>query len=110
MDLYGRTVIYSDVEEIDRSNVIEVITQAYQAHQENVPDIQKLMDYYQGNQDIYGREKDIRPDINYQIVENHCKEIVDFKTGFSIGDPIQYNDRTGENSDAINELNRMMPG
>ena len=105
---YGRTVIYSDVEEIDESNVLEVLTKALQTHETNVTQIDLLYGYYKGKHDIYDREKKVREDINYQIVENRCKEVVDFKAGYSIGAPIQYNDRTGENSEAINELNTIM--
>lgn len=105
---YGRTVIYSDVEEIDDSNVLTVLEKALQTHEANASQIEFLYGYYKGKQDIYGRVKEVREDINYQIVENRCKEVVDFKAGYSIGAPIQYNDRTGQNSEAINELNTIM--
>ena len=105
---YGRTVIYSDVEEIDDSNILDVLQKALRTHESNVTQIEFLYGYYKGEQDIYQRVKEVREDINYQIVENRCKEVVDFKAGYSIGAPIQYNDRTGENSEAINELNTIM--
>ena len=105
---YGRTVIYSDVEEVDESNILEVLRKALPVHQTNAEQIEFLYGYYKGDQDIYDRQKEIRSDINYKIVENRCKEVVDFKAGYSIGAPIQYNDRTGENPEAINELNTIM--
>ena len=105
---YGRTVIYSDVEEIDESNVLEVLQKVIPIHETNMAQIEFLYGYYKGKHDIYDRTKEVREDINYKIVENRCKEVVDFKAGYSIGAPIQYNDRTGENSDAINELNTIM--
>lgn len=105
---FGRTVIYSDAEEITRENVLEVIQTAVSAHSENQSQIDFLYGYYKGDQNIYDREKEIRPDIDYKVVENRCKEVVDFKCGYSIGAPIQYNDRTGEHTDAINQLNTIM--
>ena len=104
----GRTVIYSDVEEIDESNILEVLQKAIPVHQTNASQIDFLYGYYKGEQNIYNRVKEVREDINYKIVENRCKEVVDFKAGYSIGAPIQYNDRTGENAEAINELNTIM--
>ena len=105
---FGRTIIYSDVEEITAENVLEVIQKAVQTHQTNAAQIDFLYGYYKGDQAIYDRVKEIRPDIDYKVVENRCKEVVDFKEGYSFGSPIQYNDRTGENSEAINELNTIM--
>ena len=105
---YGRTVIYSDVEEVDESNILTVLEKALPVHETNQKQIEFLYGYYKGKQDIYDRVKGVRSDINYQIVENRCKEVVDFKAGYSIGAPIQYNDRTGENGEAINELNTIM--
>ena len=109
MELYGRKVIYTDVEMVERENILEVLQKAIPIHQTNVTQINELYDYYKGKQAILQREdKTIRPDIDYRIPENRCKEVVDFKEGYAIGDPIQYNDRTGENQEAINQLNDIM--
>lgn len=109
MDLYGRTVIYSSVDFVDRTNIIDVLSAAIPIHSANVTQMNYLYDYYKGKQDIRNRaDKTIRSDIDYRICENRCKEIVDFKEGYAIGDPIQYNDRTGANQNAINELNSIM--
>ena len=109
MDLYGRTIIYSDVEEVTRENLLDVLNKAYNIHQTNVSQINTLYDYYRGKMAIiYRDDKTIRDDIDYRITENRCKEIVDFKKGYSIGDPIQYNDRTGEKQEDITELNTIM--
>ena len=105
---YGRTIIYSDAEEITAENVLTVIQKAYSTHEANRSQIEFLYGYYKGQQNIYNRVKEIRPDIDYKVVENRCKEVVDFKAGYSLGAPIQYNDRTGENFEAINELNTIM--
>ena len=59
-------------------------------HQQNSWDIDYLYNYYLGDQPILNRQKDIRPEINNKIVENHAMEIVDFKKGYVFGEPIQY--------------------
>lgn len=105
----GRTVIYTSVEEIDSTNVLDVIDTALDTHEQNASDIQYLYDYYKGQQPILDRVKEVRSDINNTIVENRAKEIVDFKTGYLIGEPIQYIGRgTDTPSDKIKLLNDMM--
>ena len=107
-NLFGRTIIYSNVEEIDRENVVNVIQQAYGVHQTNQSQIEYLYNYYKGDQPILDRVKAVRPDINYTIVENRAKEIVDFKTGYLIGDPIQYIGDEDVSEDQIKALNDIM--
>lgn len=107
-NLFGRTIIYSNVEEITRENVVDVIQKAFSVHQSNQSQIEYLYDYYKGKQPILERDKKIRPDINYTIVENRAKEIVDFKTGYLIGDPIQYIGDEDVPEDKIKSLNDIM--
>ena len=108
--LTGRTVIYTDVDVIDRSNVVQVLKKALETHDVNKGDIQYLYDYYKGKQPILNRIKDIRPEINNKLVENRANEIVSFKVGYLIGEPVQYVCRGGsdEHSDAINQLNEFV--
>lgn len=87
---------------------MEVVQTAYRVHETNVTQIETLYGYYKGDMSIYDRVKEIRPEIDYKIVENRCKEVVDFKAGYSLSAPIQYNDKTGENQDKVNELNTIM--
>lgn len=89
-NMFGRTVIYTNAEEITAENVIEVIQKAYQTHEKNAGDIQYLYNYYKGDQPILSRTKTIRDDIVNKVVENRAKQIVDFKVGYEFGDPIQY--------------------
>lgn len=108
--LHGREVIYTDVAEIDSKNVLEVLDRALLVHSRNRTDIQYLYDYYKGKQPILERTKDVRPEINNKLVENRANEIVSFKVGYLMGEPIQYVCRGGsdEYSDAINRLNEFM--
>lgn len=108
--LHGREVIYTDVAEIDSKNVMEVLDRALLVHSRNRTDIQYLYDYYKGKQPILERTKDVRPEINNKLVENRANEIVSFKVGYLMGEPIQYVCRGGsdEYSDAINRLNEFV--
>lgn len=109
MGYYGREVIYSDLAYIDESNVVDALYKAIPAFQKNQTQIKWLYNYFKGNQPILNRVKEIRPEINNMVVENHANEIVTFKTGYLVGEPIQYiNYGQTEVSEDLNLLNRYM--
>lgn len=111
-NMYGRKVIYTDAEVIDESNVVDVLSKAIFLHQGNANDITYLYNYYRGLQPVLDRVKDIRPEINNKILVNRANEIVSFKVGYLLGDPVQYVNRGAreEASDPINTLNEYMFG
>ena len=88
--LFGRRVIYTDVTEVTMGNVIDVLQKALFVHLQNQADIDYLYRYYRGDQPILNREKDTRPEINNKVVENRANEIVSFKVGYLMGEPVQY--------------------
>ena len=94
--LFGRRVIYTEVREINAGNVIDVLQKALFTHLQNQADIDYLYWYYKGNQPILNRVKEVRPEINNMVVENRANEIVSFKTGYLVGEPVQYVSRGGE--------------
>ena len=106
----GRRIIYTDVDEINDSNVVEVLKKAMETHTVNSGEIQYLYNYYKGDQPILRRKKDIRPEICNRIVENRANEIVSFKDSYLIGKPVQYVNRSGDDtsSDDLNKLNDFM--
>lgn len=112
--LHGRTVIYTDVDEVTSQNVAEVLSDAEGTHDTNKGDISYLYDYYRGNQPVLDRTKTFNNDICNKIVENRAREISDFKTGYLLSAPIQYTDAAAndatedvENSD-LGRLNAWM--
>ena len=108
MELFGRQVIYTDVDEITDKNVLDVLAHAMVVHNVNRAQIQYLYDYYRGKQPILDRVKEIREEINNKIVENRANEIVSFKVGYLMGEPVQYVSRgsdTENTSEAITKLN-----
>lgn len=107
--LFGRRVIYTDCDEITTANVVEVLKKALATHDVNRGEIEYLYDYYKGKQPILQRVKEVRPEINNKIVENRANEIVAFKVGYLMGEPLQYVSRGNEDcSDAINTLNEFV--
>ena len=62
-NLFGRTVIYTNAEEITSENVLEVVQKAYNTHTTNVTQIEYLYNYYKGDQPVNTRTKEIRDDI-----------------------------------------------
>ena len=115
----GRACIYSDFEEVTPANVVEILDGAIPTHGLNVGQIRYLWNYYRGKQPILQREKEVRPEINNKVVENHAQEIVAFKIGYQLAEPLQYTCRTydGEGDGKVadnpkltdvNELNTLM--
>ena len=90
MQMFGRAVIYSDVASVTAENVRDVLSKALSVHSQNQAEIDYLYGYYRGKTPILGKRKEVRPSINHRICENRANEIVNFKTGYTFGEPIQY--------------------
>ena len=88
--LHGRRVIYTDETEVSIENVVSILRKALPYHWKNRSEIEYLWNYYKGRQDILNRIKQVRPEICNKIVENRANEIVSFKSGYLMGEPLQY--------------------
>lgn len=111
----GRKIITTDVKEITKANIHDVLAKAMSVHQWNRGQIRRLFEYEKGNQNILYRVKDVRPEINNTVVENHAHEIVNFKVGYVFGQLISYVQRANKDIsntesngdkvvDAVNEM------
>lgn len=110
MQMFGRKVIYTDVFSVTSENVLDVLNKALTVHASNHSEIDYLFNYYKGKTPILSKVKEVRPTINHQICENRANEIVNFKTGYCFGEPVQYIQR-GENQQlvkAVDSLNDYM--
>ena len=105
--LFGRRVIYSDVDKVTESNVLSVLFDAYPKHVANRSDINYLYDYYKGKQPILERVKEVRPEICNRVVVNFAYDIVDFKVSYLCGSPFAYVSKK-EQTEAVNILNDYM--
>ena len=109
-NLFGRKIIYTDATAVTEKNVKDELHKAMSVHDSNQADIRYLYRYFKGNQPVLNREKTVRPEINNKIVENHAQEIVNFKTGYLLGEPCAYV-RRGEDdsvSEKVRQLNEIM--
>lgn len=107
MQLHGRRMIKTDESEVTLDNVVTVLRKALPFHWKNRSEINYLWHYYKGRQSILNRVKLVRPEIANKIVENRADEIVSFKSGYLMGEPLQYVTRGNADgiADAINLLN-----
>lgn len=108
MYLHGRRVIKTTESEITAGNVVSVLNKALMDHMRNKNEIEYLWNYYKGRQPIERRTKDVRPEICNHVVENRANEIVTFKSGYLMGEPVQYVSRSDKESvskqvDLLNE-------
>lgn len=109
-DVYGRKVIYTQLDRVDETNIVEDLTTALGYHRNNAVEIDYLDRYYRGDQPILYRKKLNRPEVNNKVVENLAQFIVDTKTSYMAGEPIQYvlHGTDEEKSEQIKELNSIM--
>lgn len=101
---YGRQIIWTDVPEITKENVIDVLNKAIKVHDANSSDIDELIDYEAGEQ-IIQRVKTYRPDINNVVVDNVASEVTTFQLGFFWGNPATFVQRAKSETDIPDEVN-----
>lgn len=108
--MYGRRMILTDTSEITKNNVVSVLRKALTTHLKNKNEIEYLYAYYKGKQPILWRKKEVRPEIINKVVENRANEIVSFKVGYLMGEPIQYVSRGDDETvtENINKLNEFV--
>lgn len=106
LSLFGRRTIYASFDDINRDNLIDVLNESLSLHMRNLLEEDLLYWYRRGVQRILGREKEIRPEINNRIVENHADEIVNFKDGWFLTQPAVYVSRS-QDEDILDEVDKL---
>lgn len=106
-EFYGRRRIVTDAEEITRDNVVDELKSALEIHQINAQEIDYLYNYYKGRHPaILNRRKQFNEHVCNKITVNRAAEIIDFKTGFLLSEPVQFIGRDDKaDTDKINALN-----
>lgn len=99
MAFTGRRVIYTDATEITEANLISVIRDSLDVHEANRTEIEYLYNYFRGRQPILDKKKLVTPEINNKVLVNRAMEIVNFKVGYLLGEPMQYVGRNESNKD-----------
>ena len=93
----GRKTIYADP--IDLSiddNVLAVLAETMLVHLVNRENMKYLLEYERGDQPIFYRVKNIRPEINIKACANYAKLITDFKVGYEFASPIMFVQRAAD--------------
>ena len=109
---YGRSIIYTNQNRIDESNIVKELYNALSIHQQNATEIEYLDRYYRGDQPILYRQKVNRPEVNNKVLVNLAYELVERKVAGICAEPIQYVLRGTDDkkSQEISELNAIVDG
>lgn len=83
----GRRNLYTDVREITRENIIQVLTDVKSDFEANRIDCEKLLQIEAGNMPIT-RVKTERPEIDEKTVDSVAHEITEFKNSYHWGNTI----------------------
>ena len=107
--LLGRLNIYSNTP-LTAENIVNELSRSLARHLDNVMAIEYLYWYRRGLQPILGKQKDVRPEINHIVVENHADEIVGFKNGYFLTQPAFYISRTKDEgvTEKVKQLNEYL--
>ena len=108
MLLKGRKMIFTNHDVINDETIVSVMNHALKTHRENRMDIEYLLNYYKGEQTILNREKQVRPDVNNQVVINYAQQTTRDIVGYTFGKPITYTQRKAEKREAIRLLNDLV--
>lgn len=113
MLLKGRrkiTTQFTPEEVRDNAEVLyAMLNQAMGIHYQNKVEIDYLLDYSKGNQEILNKVKTVRPEINNKLVINHAQMITRNIIGYFLGTPIQYIQAgDGSKKSEIDYLNRVV--
>lgn len=93
---------------LDGTTVPTVIKNVWGDHMQNGIEIEYLINYYKGRQDILDRKKVVRPDVDNRVVFNHAMAITRSIVGYTFGKPIRYVHRTSEAQTTVADLNSMV--
>ena len=111
---FGRRVLTHSIKksELTAEKIRQILPQVLREHQKNANEIDYLYNYYKGRQPILKKQKNVRPEINNKVLENHAFEIVEFKKAYVYGEPVQYVQKGEKDNQIINpeisDLNRFM--
>ena len=111
----GRIKIYTDVKEITKDNVIDVLTKAMIKHDQNRTQIRYLINFEKGDQPLV-RDKKVRTDVDIKSISNLSHQITEFWLGYFWGNHMAFvqksdkhpkGSRPEDNDSAITLFNEM---
>lgn len=101
----GRLSIYTSITDFTTTNIVKILNEALKIHRQNVMDMNFLIDYYLGNQNVYKKVKTVRDDINNKIVINLANAAVRDVKGYTFGTPVVYSSRNLKNQKELAIIN-----
>lgn len=107
----GRTKIVSEFKSDDLrdvNNLAKLLSHSFRIHERNKADIDYLINYSHGKQEILNKTKSVREEINNTLVINHAQMITRNVVGYFLGTPIQYIQSGAESKNEIDYLNKVV--
>lgn len=109
VNMFGRYKILVPYDDVDDSNVVLRVNEVLAWHNANLWEEEYLYWYRRGVQPILMRKKEIRPEICNRVVVNNAEQVVTFKNGYFLTDPVSYvakndDEETAEKVKKYNEL------
>ena len=101
---FGRQRIYTEEKEITEQNIKNILNDALSIHNKNVTEMDRLINYYLGRQDILDRQTPYTSEVNNKIVINYAQSIVRDIVGYTFGKDIEYVQKKSKDIDAVEEL------
>lgn len=110
MAMHGRRQIFTNVRDITKKNVLDVLNDALSVHVKNRSEEMYLLKYERGIQPILERIKAYNSEINNKVVVNIANQVISFKASEFAGEPIQYVSRGSKKNipEKLEKLNSMM--
>lgn len=104
---FGRQRIYTELD-ITEGNIKQILNDALTIHNKNVMEMEKLINYYLGKQDILYRQTPYSSDVNNKVIINYAQSVVRDIVGYTFGKDIEYVQRKAELIDAVEELTSIL--
>lgn len=104
---FGRQRIYTELEVTER-NIKEILNNSLAVHNKNVAEMNKLINYYLGKQEILDRQTPYSSKVNNKLIINYAQSIVRDIVGYTFGKDIEYVQRKPELIDAVEELTSIL--
>ena len=104
---FGRRKIYTELE-VNEENIKQILKNALAIHNVNVLEMEKLINYYLGKQEILNRVTPYSTEVNNKIIINYAQSIVRDIVGYTFGKDIEYVQRKSELIGDVEELTAIL--
>lgn len=104
---FGRRRIYTELD-ITEGNIKQILNDALTVHNQNVLEMQKLINYYLGKQDILTRNTPYASEVNNKIIIDYAQSIVRDIVGYTFGKDIEYVQKKTNLIEDVEELSLIL--